>query len=188
VFYNYRFFHKERWSIYLNLGDDENGNPIPKLRILIYLPLRGRDYALRGWVKPGEETGKPKKRGVVVHLAGGGFTMSVQVFLSSAPALTLPIALAYSYDLPFFAIQVPTGERRPPLSNPLRHPLLSRHLPRLRQSPTTPLPRRPEPMLRAHPLDSRPGRLVPVPLHLGYTVHQDLYTQRRSYSDSLVRR
>lgn len=75
VFYNYRFFHNERWSVHLNLGNDENGNPIPKLRILIYLPLRGRDYALRGWVKPGEETGKPKKRGVVVHLAGGGFTM-----------------------------------------------------------------------------------------------------------------
>lgn len=114
--------------------------------------------------------------------------MSVQVFLSSAPALTLPIALAYSYDLPFFAIQVPTRKRRPPLSNPLRHPLLGRHLPRLRQSSPTPLPRRLEPMLRAHPLDSRPGRLVSIPLHLGYTVHQDFLAQRRSYSDSLVRR
>lgn len=114
--------------------------------------------------------------------------MSVQVFLSLAAASVLSIALAYSNDLPFFIIQVPTGERRPPLSNPLRHPLLSRHLPRLRQSSPTPLPRRPEPMLRPHPLDSRPGRLVPVPLHLGYTFHQDFLAQRRSYSDSLVRR
>lgn len=114
--------------------------------------------------------------------------MSVQTVLSSVPALSLLIALAHSNELPFFAIQVPTGKRRPPLSNPLRHPLLGRHLPRLRQGPTTPLPRRPEPMLRAHPLDSRPGRLVPVPLHLGYTLHQDFLAQRRSYSDSLVRR
>jgi hypothetical protein len=77
VFYHYRLFHKDRWSIWLNLGNDHEGNPIPKLRVLVYLPTRGRRWALKGWVKPGQELGKPKKRGVVVHIAGGGFTMYV---------------------------------------------------------------------------------------------------------------
>jgi len=77
VFYNYRFFHKERHSIYLDLGPDPaTGQPLPKLRILIYLPLKNRDYALKGWVDKGKgDPAKRRKRGVVLHLAGGGFTM-----------------------------------------------------------------------------------------------------------------
>lgn len=81
--------------MYIDLGNDTSGHPIPKLRVLIYLPLKDRRYAL----KPLSETSNPKhesekqgqseaneslgytsphkirKTGVVVHLAGGGFTM-----------------------------------------------------------------------------------------------------------------
>jgi hypothetical protein len=69
--------------VYLSdLGNDENGQPIPTLRILIYLPTKGRTTAVEGAVEEGEQMGKAQKRGVMVHLAGGGFTMYV-LFLAS---------------------------------------------------------------------------------------------------------
>jgi hypothetical protein len=58
---------------------DETGNPIPSLRVLIYLPTKGRAEAVPGTVENDEQMGKGRKRGVLVHLAGGGFTMSVVV-------------------------------------------------------------------------------------------------------------
>lgn len=74
--YHYRQYSSDRYSVYLNdLGNDENGQPIPTLRILIYLPTKGRNEAVSGTVEEGEELGKMRKRGVLVHLAGGGFTM-----------------------------------------------------------------------------------------------------------------
>lgn len=76
--YHYRRYSEDRYSVYLSeLGNDENGQPIPTLRILIYLPTKGRTTAVLGAVEEGEQMGKARKRGVMVHLAGGGFTMCV---------------------------------------------------------------------------------------------------------------
>ena len=74
--YHYRRYSQDRYSVYLSdLGNDEHGQPIPTLRILIYLPTKGRTTAVPGTVEAGEQMGKAQKRGVMVHLAGGGFTM-----------------------------------------------------------------------------------------------------------------